>query len=838
MKNKLLLIFGIIFLIGIMQNVNATVVFGDSLDSGLKSYWTFDTNGADSIGNNSATQIYATHNSSCKLNGCYYFNGSAFIKTTANRLWNSGKNFTSNFWVNTITTSDGVIAGKTQFKWELLAHTDGFALLSYAPSGDYIESTASINTGTWKMVTIMKNSSNFLSIYVNGAYSGSIAGITQDLESTTDYMYFGSRADSGVYYTGYIDDSGIWERDLTSAEITELWNSGAGKQPLGNTVINVDLTSPVNKSAIVGTPSLITSLSITGTNPYGYTWKNATFNLWNLSGALITSSSITGLSGNQTTLTQPIAGLNYINYSWNVMGYYGNSTFSNYTWSNQGNYTFQHSNVLINSLTYSPLTTSFSSENFVINFTYDTSTYNGISGNFIYNGTDYPAIFTSGAYNLLSISNLFIPSVSSQSNVSFYFSIILNKISGGTEIYNTSSYNQTINPITMDFCTSNNYKILNYTMIDEDNFTVIPLGNTPKIDYDIKIYNPSNIASFFEFSGTSSLNNISVCLPNSTSTATLKLDSIIKYSSLGSVTRYNHLLSYTLTNQTASQNISLMELISTSATAYSLVYTTGSFIPQEGYVLEVQRKYPSYNNIYLTTETSITDNLGTAQAYLLSNNAYYQVLAKLNGVIVDIFDIQQAKCQALPCTINLNSPRGNANIPSITIGNNLQWNYAFDKNTLTLTFSFNKLDGTSSNMNLKYFMYNGTMINSSSLYSSSGKIQVNLSSYKGQTIYFQLYQDGKWVEDFYQQVPNSNAIPSGILPTLQILCAFLFLIFLAMAYTDNIAMVIFTFIGFFVAGALAIFLTGINLKSATYIGGALLVAIFVLIYKLNSRRVA
>ncbi len=65
----------------------------------------------------------------------------------------------------------------------------------------------------------MVKSSNTYSLYSNGIFS--ISG-TLASNIVISNLYMGMRADYQFYFNGYIDDIGLWNRALTSTEITNI----------------------------------------------------------------------------------------------------------------------------------------------------------------------------------------------------------------------------------------------------------------------------------------------------------------------------------------------------------------------------------------------------------------------------------------------------------------------------------------------------------------------------------------------------------------------------------------------------------------------------------------
>lgn len=121
--------------------------------------------------------------------------------------------------------------------------TDGYNLtMAGYPAADHVQfdtiksnthrtvyTASPIGLNQWVHL-VGTRSGNTTTIYVNGAYSASQNAAKVDV-STTTYLNFGrarSNYDDNNYMNANIDETGLWNRALTQAEITTLYNSGNG----------------------------------------------------------------------------------------------------------------------------------------------------------------------------------------------------------------------------------------------------------------------------------------------------------------------------------------------------------------------------------------------------------------------------------------------------------------------------------------------------------------------------------------------------------------------------------------------------------------------------------
>lgn len=89
-----------------------------------------------------------------------------------------------------------------------------------------------LTAGTWYYLSFLYDASaGTMEIYVNGSSIGTISSLRTSLHNSTDPFRIGAIGDGGgvtSYFDGIIDEFGIWSKLLTSAEVTELYNAGAG----------------------------------------------------------------------------------------------------------------------------------------------------------------------------------------------------------------------------------------------------------------------------------------------------------------------------------------------------------------------------------------------------------------------------------------------------------------------------------------------------------------------------------------------------------------------------------------------------------------------------------
>jgi hypothetical protein len=239
MKNKLLF-----FTIGLVLSIQTLFAQIPSFvpTNGLIGYWPFNENANDVSGNgNNGTVNGATLTTDRfgNENSAYNFNGTNnFIEVADNNLLDLTNNFTLSAWyfTNNQTQFEQTILGKGRdvggSGYNLLFNTDNNGVSYNIQIG---LNSGTLNTGAG----ISVNQSNSIGWHqIVGTYDGVniklyIDGVLQftntqniTLENSSQNLYFGRELlNLPRYFNGKLDDIGIWNRALTQAEITAMYNA-------------------------------------------------------------------------------------------------------------------------------------------------------------------------------------------------------------------------------------------------------------------------------------------------------------------------------------------------------------------------------------------------------------------------------------------------------------------------------------------------------------------------------------------------------------------------------------------------------------------------------------
>lgn len=215
-----------------------------ALTTNLLAYYKLDGNSNDSVGSLNGTDTSMSYVAG-KIGNAGSFNGTTGKIEYSQTGFNLGSAFTFNVWVNAASyaarqilfiKSDGLTNATSSFSFEV-GNTAGKATMSLFIGGGTtgLVSSTNLTTSVWSMLTFTYDGTN-LAIYLNGISDGTNAtgiGAVNTVTQPTTIGLLGAL--SILPYSGLMDLVGVWTRVLSGAEITQLYNSGAGLDyPFGN----------------------------------------------------------------------------------------------------------------------------------------------------------------------------------------------------------------------------------------------------------------------------------------------------------------------------------------------------------------------------------------------------------------------------------------------------------------------------------------------------------------------------------------------------------------------------------------------------------------------------
>jgi hypothetical protein len=216
-----------------------------SLLTSIYAVYKAESNANDSIGSNNGTAQGGLTYASGISGNAFVFNGTnAYVSLPNNCLNFSSNNFSVNIWVYIINTGYQVIIDNyyypgsgNQYGW-WLNQTGSNIIFSYINSSQAQIDTSISYSGKysgWHMLTVTKVLGGRTKFYLDNSLITTNANTTNPVYTTTHLPCIGVEHQNATSWAGYmgngskIDEVGLWTKELTSTEVSNLYNSGAGK---------------------------------------------------------------------------------------------------------------------------------------------------------------------------------------------------------------------------------------------------------------------------------------------------------------------------------------------------------------------------------------------------------------------------------------------------------------------------------------------------------------------------------------------------------------------------------------------------------------------------------
>ncbi len=255
------------------------------------SYWKMDEgsgNIADSIGSNTFVPT-GTTSTTGKISSARSFNGSSdylSVSNTTNFNFSTG-DFTLSAWIKPNASAGSILSnlncpstnGCNYFMFNYQTDTTLRINTYQAGVGERdLNVTVSSLIGAWHHVVAIR-SNGYVSLYLDGSLIGTPATSTQDISNGNNTLFSG-RMYNGVWvypFNGLIDEVGIWNRALSTSQITSLYNSGNGQtHPLS--LSNANNGTPTGTTVVDGfygkARSFNGSSDFIGSFPASYVWDS------------------------------------------------------------------------------------------------------------------------------------------------------------------------------------------------------------------------------------------------------------------------------------------------------------------------------------------------------------------------------------------------------------------------------------------------------------------------------------------------------------------------------------------------------------------------------------
>ncbi|KKN18647.1 hypothetical protein LCGC14_0953620 [marine sediment metagenome] len=603
----------------------------ETLNVGLFAFYKFDeqdTTGTGTILNE--VGINATNsgadNSTGRINTAYNYvsANSDFMNATDLSDFADLTAFTLSAWIfqpSTVATSRIIST-----KWDFA--TNGTFGLQTLDTGDNLifwvldsptesgnnqvsTSAAGMIPDTWFHIVAVYNGSAGASdrakIYVNAtlptqAITGTIP--TTVIHSNADLRFGRFGGSLTRHFNGTIDEVGFWNRSLTAAEVTQLFNNGIGISFTDVFVPTVTLNSPVDNFNTVNQTidfngTVVSSIGITNVSLF----IDGILNETNSSGTNDTEYFFTKTIDNGT-------------HDWT----YESCNADGCTTPATRDFTI---GFIENSQTFNSSTFETKTETFIINIT--TGGNAPSSANLFYDGTNKgSATITDIGDDNFDISKTIDIPIGTGNN-SWFFNTVINSIT-----FNSSSNQQEVSEINLTFCQASPQDVpyINFTFTNE---TVAEESISAEIDSNFNYWLGSgDILKSLSFTNTTENFNYTFCF--SPANQTLNADVNLTYDNSISQLR-SFAQTFSLTNVTTTQNLFLLPTVDGIFVTFQVVD------PAEQVISGVSANVTKEGNII---SSGITDDAGLITYFLDPDTTYVFTFSKtgLTGVTTTLVPTQ------------------------------------------------------------------------------------------------------------------------------------------------------------------------------------------------------
>lgn len=214
-----------------------------SLLTNLVAYYQLDEASGNELDASGAGLHFTDHSAGAAagaLGGCRTFDGATQYAGRAGNLWQGLAALSVSLWFKSAAASNGFLADVLVSSYDN-GVGDGIGVdfdggtsakvrlrkaISYANA--YAVADAALAVGAWTHVVGTVTAGGLMTLYVNGVAQATTATLSGATAATAG-TFLGCREGTTAFYKGSLDELGLWSRDLSAAEVSQLY--GAGTPP-------------------------------------------------------------------------------------------------------------------------------------------------------------------------------------------------------------------------------------------------------------------------------------------------------------------------------------------------------------------------------------------------------------------------------------------------------------------------------------------------------------------------------------------------------------------------------------------------------------------------------
>lgn len=197
---------------------------------GLVARWAFEDNLIDYTGTYNGTAVGALTYGTGKIGKCMVTTTSIYASTGITSAFFNANSYSLCVWVksSSSTNSKGIFTENNDMGFGPLTFYAGKVYASGPAGMNQLGSTASYTNGAWHfIVTTWDRPAKKLTLNINNGAEAKTVTLTNAYNSGSAAHVWGRYGASGAHAASF-DNSHIYNRVITDAEIAGLWNGGAG----------------------------------------------------------------------------------------------------------------------------------------------------------------------------------------------------------------------------------------------------------------------------------------------------------------------------------------------------------------------------------------------------------------------------------------------------------------------------------------------------------------------------------------------------------------------------------------------------------------------------------
>jgi len=363
------------------------------------------------------------------------------------------------------------------YEYQILLNNNQLIGRFWTSSTGDIDTTggSNLSSNTWYFAVVKFDNNNEITIKINNSDYSSVSNsnITAPTSST---LVFGSRSNNANYYQGKLSDIRVYETELTSEEISTLYNNGNGYQyPLDATTPTVTTSSVTNISSTTATGGgNITDTGGIDVTERGICWSTSTNPTTSDSKAYDTGTFGTGSYTKNMTGLSPGTTYHVRAYAINDLGTsYGSDV--QFTTAQVHTKTFTANAVLVNRLTKSFTTNAVLVNRLTKSFTIDANLFKTFTKTFSTNAVLVNRLtktFTANAYLINRFTKTLTANALLKKTLNKTFTVDANLQKTFTKTFTVDANLSTISSKTYSSKFDDSNAIYDNSTFDYDNLTI------------------------------------------------------------------------------------------------------------------------------------------------------------------------------------------------------------------------------------------------------------------------------------------------------------------------------------------------------------------------------